>query len=586
MTLKEVQRQILQAKQLVKGVVRSDATRYVSEPPTQVQVHVSLQEAKQASIRAAKALAKAEVTQDPLDWENANLFKLYADELVQAVLIEREVGAEEVMVPQSTRVFRKTGPPGLPPRPGLEWKESTHRWVRPHESDWGGRETKHKLPTYASSGVMAAVPVTRLQLASATQASLTRKNQLRQYASLPTLPEDPTDGLVKVFKKLDYVTAFEETLASSAMYMAVSASNLAKVLEAGEFRNSAQTGTGGSTVSAQERFGYEQQVFGMQESDFQSPELLPKYGFLAGREGMDHEQMLELPYGYTFVRFKDSARAKATMTVGDSMNANVRTTRIAPPTSMASPNAAEALWNMSTEGSDPWYKGARLNQRIQARREWVADPTWRKLRDLSGEDYLEVQFFGSLSLDDIAFVEVQSKQQATKLRKQFEGMGLDIGIGPGRYDSRLRKLVQPETFGDYFPSIGPDDVDRLGDAYVSNIVRRLVKAWHQQKRDSYFFDAPDYIDEAVVQGAEFLSKPREVQRAWLRRVVTDPLEELSEDLRPGYKPKRVGFTKDVINQGLLRAYPESLLEHYEDVELGGDEELMSLGEIDDMLREQ
>ena len=32
------------------------------------------------------------------------------------------------------RELRKQGPPGSPPRPGLQWKPQTHRWIRPQES--------------------------------------------------------------------------------------------------------------------------------------------------------------------------------------------------------------------------------------------------------------------------------------------------------------------------------------------------------------------------------------------------------------------------------------------------------------------
>ena len=31
-------------------------------------------------------------------------------------------------------VLNKQGPPGPPPRPGLQWKPESHRWIRPQES--------------------------------------------------------------------------------------------------------------------------------------------------------------------------------------------------------------------------------------------------------------------------------------------------------------------------------------------------------------------------------------------------------------------------------------------------------------------
>ena len=38
--------------------------------------------------------------------------------------------------------LQKNGPPGQAPRPGLEWKEETHRWVRPRTGGEGGPKRK------------------------------------------------------------------------------------------------------------------------------------------------------------------------------------------------------------------------------------------------------------------------------------------------------------------------------------------------------------------------------------------------------------------------------------------------------------
>ena len=41
--------------------------------------------------------------------------------------------------------LQKNGPPGQAPRPGLEWKEETHRWVRPRTGGEGGPKRKKLL---------------------------------------------------------------------------------------------------------------------------------------------------------------------------------------------------------------------------------------------------------------------------------------------------------------------------------------------------------------------------------------------------------------------------------------------------------
>ena len=576
MTLRQ---QISQAKRLVKTLTK---VQLEGAPAPEPEIApVSLGQAKQASIQAMRARAKAEQTQGAADWQLADLYKSYADELVEALLIQRGDVPEIVEALELPKIFRKTGPPGPPPRPGLEWKETTHRWVRPKVSDWGGRQAEHTQLSTILGAKQPTHEVMRLGVRDATLAKLESKNQLRQYASQPLLPEDPQPALAKLFGELDYVNAFEQTMENSALYMAISGANLQKVLGAGEFKNAAQTGTGGSSVSARERFQYEQEVFGLSEGDFETPQVLPKYGFMASRTGMDHERILELPYGHTYVKFKDEVRNKATLTIGDSMNENVYGVAIAPPTSVTQPEPSLALWNLAAEAEDPWFVGERLNQRKRNRERWVAEPTWERLAEVGRVDYLEAQYHGPLQIADIDVIEVQSKQLAEKLRKQLTDLELtEIKVLPGKFDSRLRRLIQPEV-GDYFPSLSPSDVERLGDFYIGAIVRRLIKAWHIQKRDSYWFDAPSYIDEAVVQGNKFLGAPIEVQRKWLQRVVSD-VAQLGDDLKPGYRPRMKGFTTDVINPALLERYPVELDEYYDELE-DDDDEGYSLGEVSELM---
>ena len=51
------------------------------------------------------------------------------------------------------QTFSRTGPPGPPPRKGLEWKEETHRWVRATEaelpSDIPNEDRRNKLKKQA-----------------------------------------------------------------------------------------------------------------------------------------------------------------------------------------------------------------------------------------------------------------------------------------------------------------------------------------------------------------------------------------------------------------------------------------------------
>ncbi len=51
------------------------------------------------------------------------------------------LGADNVTMRDNPTMIRKQGPPGPPPRPGLQWKPETHRWIRPSDNaelhhDW------------------------------------------------------------------------------------------------------------------------------------------------------------------------------------------------------------------------------------------------------------------------------------------------------------------------------------------------------------------------------------------------------------------------------------------------------------------
>lgn len=82
------------------------------------------------------------------------------------------------------KILIKQGPPGPPPRPGLEWNSQTHRWIRPGDSgqgssvSMGGKlfEELHQgaaaIPNPAKrQRFQAAVSGASEQVAAATQAA-------------------------------------------------------------------------------------------------------------------------------------------------------------------------------------------------------------------------------------------------------------------------------------------------------------------------------------------------------------------------------------------------------------------------------
>ena len=66
--------------------------------------------------------------------EAAGYDAIYYDEPGQNEEFEALVVWNPGLAKNLVKMIRKSGPPGPPPRPGLEWKEETHRWIRPEQA--------------------------------------------------------------------------------------------------------------------------------------------------------------------------------------------------------------------------------------------------------------------------------------------------------------------------------------------------------------------------------------------------------------------------------------------------------------------
>ena len=91
------------------------------------------------------------------------------------------------------------------------------------------------------------------------------------------------------------------------------------------------------------------------------------------------------------------------------------------------------------------------------------------VRAKPGAPYIETQIFGDLRLGDVDSILVESKKYAKTLRRALDRAGhRGIEIEAGRHHTRLSQIW--EGFLDETSSLSPDDIDRLGDAWMGRIM--------------------------------------------------------------------------------------------------------------------
>ena len=71
-------------------------------------------------------------------------------------------------------------------------------------------------------------------------------------------------------------------------------------------------------------------MFGLSKDAINRPGDLPKYGFIADREGQEFGDIVGNGYGETFIRFKPEVRARSSVTLGDSLDGNKRSLLMSP----------------------------------------------------------------------------------------------------------------------------------------------------------------------------------------------------------------------------------------------------------------
>lgn len=351
-------------------------------------------------------------------------------------------------------------------------------------------------------------------------------------------------GIDKVAEKLSALA--EE----SRVYMCMDASTLErKIIKGdGKFKNSLETGKGSFKTIGEERATKERIMFGLSEdADF---DVMPKYGFMAGKETMDYEPIVGFGYGDTYVRFRDSAiRSRTTITCGDSYDGNKLLRngngyfQSTPAAALDKPdsNFALGILSHSSGGADALKK---ITEAV-------------KLSDIQTSTYIEAQIYGALRIEDVDAIFVQSKKQLASLTKTLKKKGLDIEVLPCKYDTRLKLLE--DSFGNYEGkaakyalSLADADVDALGDFYIDGLCKRFA-----DPKNSFWkrIDMPEEFMETMSNIASDGASSAE-KRTWLKSYYSE-LRKKGAGKFPkvwwqDYSPSYGGWTSDVLNEELLK----------------------------------
>ena len=353
----------------------------------------------------------------------------------------------------------------------------------------------------------------------------------------------------------DLKAVLNETLSEekTAQYMAIRSNILMKVIKENEIKNSYQTGKGSSDFLAKERLDeLERDLFNL--GDDVSPTDIPKYNFIADKDGMDYDEIMMFQYGDLYIKFKPELRARSSITLGDSANMNKQWGSVVP----ASPlNDVDQNFMFSQVGYGDLKK-------------WADDKNYKSLMKTagSGREYIEVQTYGKMTLDDVDEIQVWNFKDKKKIENALKKAGYEdkIKVVSSGQSERLYQMLHLQL-AEPWDSLSASDIDNLGDAYIRRVPTNsdpmLVL------RSPNIKDYPDKLRELAEEAKDSLkgkgallanNYDTDALRAYLREYFR--LAELGEDggLEPEdwklWKKAKAGFTEDVIDKRLLNDYPE------------------------------
>ena len=190
------------------------------------------------------------------------------------------------------------------------------------------------------------------------------------------------------------------------------------------------------------------------------------------------------------------------------------------------------------------------------------------VRAKPGAPYIETQIFGDLRLGDVDSILVESKRYAKTLRRALDRAGhRGIGIEAGRHHTRLHQIWG--GFLDETSSLSPDDIDRLGDAWMGRIMGGTPGLMIGGRIKGGTAFVPKNVSPTLRtlvakllpykgSAAEWVNAPAADMRAYLREyyrlMALGGQGGLPSAHWKAYRSSHAGFVEDVANENLLVRY--------------------------------
>ena len=358
----------------------------------------------------------------------------------------------------------------------------------------------------------------------------------------------------------DLGAALRETFSEDnvSQYMSIRTPNLKKATNDNAIKSSIETGKGTYQTVAEERFlKIEKPVFNLADDALTNHDAMPKYGFIADKRKIDAVGILDNEYGETYIRFKPKVRSRSTITNADSFDGNKPGLSFNPATPLNQVGDEVFVPYQVRQSAGPLTGGSQQSAAAEQMAKWGRTGKYDDLQKALGRGpYTETQIYGKVTLDDVAEILVSKKSDQKTLQALLKKKGHDIPVGSSGHHDRLYKISK--GYYDEMASLSPADIDRLGPSYIDKIfnVNKSLGSLNKAKLPDSLIPLRNRLKVEFRNGTVTTAAKRAYLREYFRLVALKKDGGLPKVFWKGFRKTKAGFTDDVLDEALLKSYPD------------------------------